>query len=445
MKVGTKPSQCDKENEDEEKYLHDARDRIDTDCLWGSNSYSSSLTPPIVQPPVSTEPVVSIPSQNPYAGFATRGPAFFETMPVTGKTVWPAKNCDQLGIREQMKAMDFNASLQVVASYRGKLQMYCSFGYANPATNLPSTIQNTYGIDSVSKLLTSQLVLKAVEEGKLALNNQLTTTISYFKPSTGQFNQPTVLDALRHRIGYGADTESSRYINNYMPFASMPYGTKIGYTGNPNSVEGQIWYYNTIPLSYQPGTQNVYSNAGYVILSAALESVYSKSYMQILQEKFMSKLGITRIWNDGDTPIIPDRVWRYKDYGELRTDRNTPAATGASGLIASPLSILKLVDAFNYYEGGKNSSIVTPLAYDNYVTPYNSDFVTSKQSWYGHWGGGGLGSASVAISDKSGWTIVIIGNTLTSLIYGGFLDIAESISQITPASEDLWPQVAGKY
>ncbi len=411
-------------------------------------------TSPIEQPPISIEPALPIiptptpvptPVQNPYAGFATRGPAFFETMPVTGKTAWENKSCDQLGIREQMKAMDFNASLQVVASYRGKLQLYCSFGYADPATNLPATIQNTYGIDSVSKLITRYLVLQAVEENKLNLNDPLNTVIAYFKPNLGTFNQPTVLDALRHRIGYGADTEATRYINNYMPFASMPYGTKTGYDGDQNSVEGQIWYYNTVPLTYNPGTQNVYSNAGYVILSAALEQVYNKSYMQILQEKFMSKLGITRIWNDGDTQIIPDRVWRYKDNGEQRTDRNTPAATGASGLVASPLSILKLVEAFDYYEGGKNSPIITTSAYTNYINSYSNELHIGGTKWYGHGGTHGIGSMSLAVSNPDGLSVFITGNTGIAPGKPDFMKIADLISQFSFSQTDLWPQVAGNY
>jgi len=402
--------------------------------------------PPIVPPPVSTEPVVSEPSQNPYAGFATRGPAFFETMPITGKTVWPTKNCDQLGIREMMKAVDFNAAMYIVASYRGKLQLHCSFGYSDQAANKPAVISDTMGIESVSKLITANLILQAVSEGKFRLDTPLTAVVPYYKPSVGSFSKkPTVLDALRHRIGYGSSTEQSRYINNYMPFAKVPYDFKSTFTGNPNSVEGQIWYYNTIPLEYEPGTQQTYSGAGYVILSAALEAAYGKSYMQILQEKFMNKLNVTRIWNDGDTPIIPDRAWRYKDNGEQRTDRNTPAGTGASGLIASPLSILKIVEAFDFYEQGKNSLILDASAFTNYITPYRSELVPISDKWYGHFGVAGIGSISLAASNADGWSVFIGGTTLTSPSQAALINMAESISQISPSADNLWLTVAGKY
>jgi len=156
--------------------------------------------------------------------------------------------------------------LQVGISKSGSLYWVDSVG------SLGSS--DSYDIWSVTKTLTTTLVLREVEAGHLDLDAPLPQLSALPSFNASQF---TVRELLSHRSGL------------------VPYRDSPTYVANPNSITtpaSALAAAAAEPLQFAPGTQGSYSSTNYLVLGLLLEDLTGKPFEQLLRESITQPLGL---------------------------------------------------------------------------------------------------------------------------------------------------------
>lgn len=161
----------------------------------------------------------------------------------------------------------------ILVYQRGKQLYSFSSGYSNIEKKIKSNKNTSYRIGSISKTFTATLVLKAVEEGKINLNQSIQT----FFPSLENADKITIGQLLNHHSG----------IHNFTGNADfMKWHTQ------PKNEKEMTAIITAGKSSFEPGTKAQYSNSNYVLLSYLLSHIYQKPYAAILDEKIVKPLGL---------------------------------------------------------------------------------------------------------------------------------------------------------
>ena len=113
----------------------------------------------------------------------------------------------------------------------------------------------------MNKTFTSIVVKQLVAEGKLNLDDKLTQYIPGFKDPNA--NKITINHLLNHESGF-ADYHTRNYFD-------LPL--------NERKLNAIVERAKSYDLNFEPGTEQDYSNLGYVILGAVIEKVSGKSYL----------------------------------------------------------------------------------------------------------------------------------------------------------------------
>src|SRR5690349_9213876 len=177
----------------------------------------------------------------------------------------------------------------VLASENGKVIYEKAFGPANADYKIPNQVNTRIGIASITKYMTAVILMRLLEERKIALADKLTQYI----PDFPNGDKITIEMLMRHRSG--------------IPHRVMPPEMEsVGYT----SAEF-IEKVKQAKLVFEPGTQRLCSSAGYSVLARALEIASGKDYAQLLQEYVFTPAGMTdSLTVDGES-VIERRAQDY--------------------------------------------------------------------------------------------------------------------------------------
>lgn len=165
----------------------------------------------------------------------------------------------------------YKQSIGNISIFKNGKEVYNrSFGQRHIA-NLSFDEHTSYQIGSVTKLATSILLWKMVEQGKLSLDESLST---YF-PDIPNAHKITLSQILSHNSGLG------NYVNNGTTEMWMMEKTPA------DSIMDFI--HNEKPL-FEPGAGLQYSNSGFYLLTKIIEKLYKKPYGQIIEEEIAKPL-----------------------------------------------------------------------------------------------------------------------------------------------------------
>lgn len=172
-------------------------------------------------------------------------------------------------IRQQA---DFMGSVTLL--HAGNVVFSDSMGFDDIDKGVKSTVQSSYLIGSVSKTYTAALVLKAVEENKLTLQQ----TVETFFPDLENGHLISIQNMLQHHSGIANYTKKGK--------GFFDYRTEM------QTKENMLKRILTLGSDFQPGTRAQYSNSNYYLLALILEKVYQKSFDELLHEKITGPLNL---------------------------------------------------------------------------------------------------------------------------------------------------------
>ncbi len=191
-----------------------------------------------------------------------------------------------------------------------------AFGMANLELDVAMKPENVFEIGSITKQFTAVAILMLEEQGKLAIDDQLTKFIPDY-PVHGK--TITIHHLLNHTSG----------IKSYTGMAGF-----IEFAREDHSPEEIVDYFKNEPMDFDPGDDYVYNNSGYILLGHIIEKVSGKSYADFIQDHIFTPLKMTHSYYGSKTKLIPNRAEGYSPNADgwqkaLPMSMTWPYAAGA--------------------------------------------------------------------------------------------------------------------
>ncbi|MCX6227447.1 MAG: serine hydrolase [Bacteroidia bacterium] len=153
-------------------------------------------------------------------------------------------------------------------------------GTADLKRNKPVTTNNVLRLASITKTFTATVILTLIDQGKLNLDDKLTT---YF-PEFTEANDVTIKNLLNHSSG----------IKDLLTLPDIILNSSL--------FSDKIWDINSIVqtiskkgLSFQTGTDHQYSNTNYVLLGLIAEKITKRKITEIYKEFIFNPLNINKL------------------------------------------------------------------------------------------------------------------------------------------------------
>lgn len=181
----------------------------------------------------------------------------------------------------------------VLVAQKGEIIYTRGQGMANLEWGIPIEPDMVFRLASLTKQFTAVAILILFEQGKLNLDEIITT----YLPEYPLNNQPiTVRHLLTHTSG----------IMSYTDMPTWPPLWRKDFT-----VAELINFFKDEPMQFKPGEKRVYNNSGYILLGAIIEAISGKTYAEFIATHIFEPAGMKTAVYDMPSLIIPRRVSGY--------------------------------------------------------------------------------------------------------------------------------------
>ncbi|WP_459854850.1 serine hydrolase domain-containing protein [Humidesulfovibrio idahonensis] len=204
-----------------------------------------------------------------------------------------------------------------------------AFGTACIENATPMTAGTRFKIGSVTKVFTAALIHRYIEDGKIAYD----TPIARFFPGFPNGGAITVRNLLEHSSGI-VDMLSLAAVRDNMA-KNWNQEILIAMAGEQ-------------PLQFRPGTQQAYSNTGFLMLAVICERLSGQSYDTLVRSTFTEKLKMTSLLAGNDQTVVPQLSCGYTNAAgrgfDLPMMASLAVAKGTGNLEAAPSDVVRLVN-----------------------------------------------------------------------------------------------------
>ena len=167
-------------------------------------------------------------------------------------------------IKSELKNMNYHGSILLYKNGKTALNWYYNQGKINKQDN------RSFLINSVQKNMTAALIIKAIQQHKLTLNNRL----SKFYP----------------HVAGASDIKISNLINMSSGLNISDEKMSLYSKGNEQDSIESISKHITFDKSKL--NLNQYSSINYVLLAGILQKIYHKSYKELFTSEFINRLNL---------------------------------------------------------------------------------------------------------------------------------------------------------
>jgi len=234
-------------------------------------------------------------------------------------------------LTKQYSKLDIFSGVVLVAE-NGNPLYHKAFGLANRSTKETNTIKTKFDIGSMNKTFTHMVLLQLWEQGLLKFEDKLGMYLEGFSKEAAE--KITINQLVNHTSGIG-DYVGADYFD-------LKYEDK--------TIEALVERIKKLPLLFEPGTEDDYSNSGFILLGAIIEKVTGKSYHQNVIERIIEplKLKETYVINGNEVPNYA--IGYYKDMkGKLLDNGNfEEVPSSAGGFYATASDMLTFYREFHY-------------------------------------------------------------------------------------------------
>ena len=189
----------------------------------------------------------------------------------------------------------------VVASDEGILESY-SYGMADLDNNVASNEDTIYRIASISKTVGAIGLMQLVEEGKINLDEDISTYLGYkvrnpYYPDDVITVKMITLQTSSIQDGY--DDENPAYDDVIKGYNGVN-GRSINVSLQDLLTNPNCEYYTPLTFGkYQPGTRWCYSNFGCGIMACIIEKASGETYVEYMENHVFKPLGIDASFKAG--------------------------------------------------------------------------------------------------------------------------------------------------
>lgn len=257
--------------------------------------------------------------------------------------------------------------------------IFYNYGETKKGNNQLPTNKTIYEIGSVTKTFCGRLLAIAIQENKISLEDDIRKYLgNEFLKLEYNGNPILVKHLANHSSGLPRAPEDL--------FTKEGFEVKNPYKNYTN--KDLLSYLKTVVLTKNPGEVCEYSNLGMGLLGYILETVYKKSFSELVKEKVTNVIGMKET---GITNTMLDKVvMGYNDKG-TQTPNWEFASLQAAGAICSNIEEMLLYLKENLKETELNKLLFTPTFTNGNKLSLAWHFLKRKTDAELIWHNGGTG------------------------------------------------------
>lgn len=210
---------------------------------------------------------------------------------------------------------------------------------------------------SISKLLTSILVLKLVEQGKVDLDEDINHNLVSWKLPESDYTRVkkvTLRSLLSHQSGIVDPEDSFPPLDSLVQWASMK-----------DLLQGATSYCQSpIESTLEPNQEFHYSDAGYCIIQLLIEDVTNTPFSSLMDDLIFQPLAMHHSFFSSAFPIVHTARGHHKDGTRTIPSHPLYPYDAACGIWTTPSDLAKLLIDMMHTLKGKGKLGLTATTMD---------------------------------------------------------------------------------
>ena len=193
----------------------------------------------------------------------------------------------------QTKADEFSGVVLIAKDFR--ILFHEAYGDADREKKIPNRKDTKFNMGSINKNFTRAAILQLQKQGKLTLGDPIKKFLPDY-PNAQAAEKVTVRQLLNMTSGIG-DFFGSRY--------DATPKEKI------RTLQDYLPLFADLPLEFEPGTGNRYSNGGYLVLGLIIEKTSGVDYYTYVRENIFKPCGMLDTDSFARAADVPNRALGY--------------------------------------------------------------------------------------------------------------------------------------
>lgn len=240
-------------------------------------------------------------------------------------------------VDEQMKEQQIPGAV-IIVLHNGIIEEQRAYGLASIEFNVPMKAEDVFPIASITKLFTATAVFELVQDGRIRLDDRITTLLPGLP---NLWKDITILHCLSHTSGLPDLYEGT----HMLPIAFTPAEA--------------IQKLAVKPLAFKPGEKTKYNQTEFLLLRMVIERVSGQPFQEFMANRVFQPLGMKTAQFADARDIIPRKVTLY---GRLTPDASRREFEERNG-VPAPSDHPKWIVSYLYPDSVKAAAglVMSPL------------------------------------------------------------------------------------